>query len=318
MYKNEIRDLLSNKDKEIFDKIENHFLLGATNHIKAIGDMIQNISENPNYSLEESKNKIKKIAMYYINTRGKASKAIINAICIMIKDIDSKNSSTEIIKQKNSYFLDNEKNKKKILEYAVNISKKFQTIMCYDYSSMVEAFLIELSKDNKNRTIYIPESRIINGGEPFIKSIINLNYDIKFIPDCSVFYFMNLCEACYMGAETIYPDGTGFNTTGSDLIGLVCNYLHKPLYFITPMIKLDTNFFHGIEKKTVIDDLKEKMTCNWKITNIEKIDFNVPELIGVKSDFIEAFITEYGIIPAKQMYSVANNYAKLLNKGDQL
>ena len=30
----------------------------------------------------------------------------------------------------------------------------------------------------------------------------------------------------FMGAETLYADGTGFNTTGSDIVGLICNYYH--------------------------------------------------------------------------------------------
>ncbi|MGY3778776.1 IF-2B domain-containing protein [Isobaculum melis] len=319
MEKIEMRELLNLEDQFIFDQIENHELLGATNHIAAIGVMMEHLAMDQEKSLEEIKTAIKKLAKYYINTRGKASQAITSAILLMIQGIEAQKTAQGIIDTKNQYFVDTEKNKEKLLSYAVNLSKKYTTIMCYDYSSTVENFLKALAKDQQMRTIYIPESRVINGGKPYIEPLVALNYQIKFIPDCAIFYYMDECEACFMGAETFYPDGTGFNTLGSDLVGLVCDYFHKPLYFITPMIKLDGKAQFGIEKKLVIDDLEHKMTKEWAENSYqEKIDFKVPELIGVESRFIHSFITEYGVVPAKQMYSVAKEYMESIYGGVSL
>ncbi|WP_312259335.1 hypothetical protein, partial [Megamonas funiformis] len=180
----------------------------------------------------------------------------------------------------------------------------------------VEKFLINLSKDNISRKLFIPESRIIDGGYPFIKKLYSIkNYDIHFIPDCSLFHFMKNVDACFMGAETLYADGTGFNTTGSDIVGLICNYYHIPLYFLTPMIKLDTRSIEGFHKELVIDDLYIKLTKNWDLDiNKNNIQFKTPELVPVNPNFIYAYITEYGIIPANQMYNIALNYINNLQK----
>ena len=106
--KEHIRSLLSSNDQIIFDQIENHTLLGASNHIKAIGTMIENLANSDN-TPDQIIHNIKLVCNYYIQTRGKASQAISNAIFIMISNIDKINlNSSEfrinIINNKNNYF----------------------------------------------------------------------------------------------------------------------------------------------------------------------------------------------------------------------
>lgn len=317
-----IRELLVEEDKIIYDQIEKHILLGANNHIIAIGNMIENIMLKKNIDNFEKKEQVKKVCQYYISTRGQASQAITNAIYKMINNIDtvditSEVFTTEIIKNKNMYFNENKKNLDKILEYAVNISKKFDSILVYDYSSTVEKFLIKLSEDRKERILYIPESRVINGGKPFLSSAVNTKkYNIHFIPDCAIAYYMKNIDACYMGAETMYTDGSCFNTLGSDIVGILCDYYKVPLYFLTPMIKLDSRAVYGIEKKLVMDDLKDKFSEILEKKYMEKgINFIVPELVKVESKYIAAIITEKGVIPANQMFHIANEYYNELREG---
>ena len=65
---------------------------------------------------------------------------------------------------------------------------------------LLKNFLINLSKDNISRKLFIPESRIIDGGYPFIKKLYSIkNYDIHFIPDCSLFHFMKKCRCLFYG-----------------------------------------------------------------------------------------------------------------------
>ena len=65
----------------------------------------------------------------------------------------------------------------------------------------------------------------------------------------------------------------------------------------------------------VIDDLYIKLTKNWDLDiNKDNIQFKTPELVPVNPNFIYAYITEYGIIPANQMYNIALNYINNLQK----
>lgn len=317
-----IRDLLVNEDKIIFDKIENHTLLGANNHIQAIGNMIENIVLKKDINNIEKKDQIKKVCQYYISTRGQASQAITNAIYKMLGNIDTVNPSSEnfidnVLNNKNLYFNENKENIIKILKYSVEASKKYNSILIYDYSSTVEKFLIELAKDGVERILYIPESRVINGGKPFLVPALNTQkYKIHFIPDCAIAYYMKNIDACYMGAETMYADGSCFNTLGSDIVGILCKHYNVSLYFLTPMIKLDYRSVYGFEKELVMDNLKNKfLKILGEDFSNKTIDFIVPELVKVESKYITAIITEEGIIPANQMFNIATKYYENLRKG---
>ena len=162
------------------------------------------------------------------------------------------------------------------------------------------------------KTIYIAESRVINGGKPFVKPCIEAGHQIHFIPDASLMYYMKECDGAFMGAESIYPDGTGFNTTGSDIVGLICDYYKKPLYFISPLIKLDVRPVYGKEKTIVINDLKDKLQDVADPDNHKDIDYYTPELLGVCPEHIKGFITEKGVIPSIQLYDTAMQYIKEL------
>ena len=202
------------------------------------------------------------------------------------------------------------------VSYAVEIGNRMSAIMVYDYSSSVEAFL---RKINGPKRIYIPESRVINGGAPFVQPCLEAGHQIHFIPDASMMYYMKSCDGVFMGAESIYPDGTGFNTTGSDIVGLLCDYFHVPLYFISPLIKLDVRPVYGKEKCTVINDLRSKLEPVANPKQVKgTIDYTAPELLAVSQGFIKAFITEQGVIPATQMYDISMKYIKELRGADDV
>ena len=195
----------------------------------------------------------------------------------------------------------------------MKLAEPMSRIFVYDYSSTVEKFLRSLQKNNKPYEIYIAESRVIDGGKPFVRACLESGYKIKFIPEASMMYYLKDCDGAFMGAETFYPDGTGFNTTGSDIVGLICDYYKIPLYFLTPLIKVDIRPLTGGRKNLVYKDLHEKLSYNWeKDLDTENINFVTPELLGVDPKFIRAFVTEKGVVPAGSMYELSVQYSKEL------
>lgn len=320
--KNEIRNILPESMRKTFDDITEQRILGASNHIAMVGDMIEALVQRGVQEKRETTQvieEIKKVTGYFIETRGEASQAVSNAIYLMIrnitswKEMDMKTAAEHILKTKDDYKKTAAEAVCQSVSYAVRLAEDMEKIFVYDYSSTVEKFLRGLKENKKQYEIYIAESRIIDGGRPFLKACQESGHKIKFIPEASMMYFLKECDGAFMGAETFYPDGTGFNTTGSDIVGLICQYYGVPLYFLTPMIKLDIRPVVGKKKNLVYDDLKEKLSENWeKDVDKETIDFITPELVGVKPEFIQAFVTEQGVIPSGQMYSVSMEYSRKL------
>ncbi len=318
----DIRDMLPESAREAFDSIVEQRVLGAGNHISLIGDMIEEIGKRgaaEHRPVSQVIEEVLALADFFIATRGEASQAVSNAVLLMIHGIrscaamDIEEAAARIIEIKDAYARTAAEAVKQCAAYGVKLARTMDRIFVYDYSSTVEKFLSGLSENGKRYDIYIAESRIMDGGKPFVKACQNAGHKIKFIPDASIMYYLKECDGAFMGAETFYPDGTGFNTTGSDMVGLICWYYRIPLYFLTPMIKLDIRPAYGGKKKLVYDDMKDKLTAAWEYgADKEGIDFITPELVGVEPEFIRAFITEKGVIPAGQMYGISMEYSRKL------
>lgn len=319
----EVRDYLIEDDKILFDNIESHKILGATKHIEIIGSMLLN-STNKSFEKDHSAETLKKIiesiSSFYIQTRGVASKAITNSILLMIKGIKENDGSPKhivetLIANIKAYEVDSKKNSEKTISIASEELREYKKIFLYDYSSTVEKSIITLAEKVEKLHIFIAESSSINGGEPYLSLLNQKNIIIDFFPDSAIYHKLKECDVCLMGAETFYADGTGFNTIGSDMVGVLCNRLDIPLYFITPMIKLDIDKIFGLRKKLVYLDLKNKLINLDKVIDASRVNSVIPELIAVDPRDIYAFITESGVIPSNQLFGISLEYSQYL-KGD--
>lgn len=324
--KSRARDLLPKKSQSLFDDITEQRVLGASKHIVMIGDMIQAIAEEGerrSRSIEDIIDDVLTVTQFFIETRGEANQAINNAIDIMIKGIakvkklEYQVAIDHIIKQKDSYLHGANRNFKHVITFATDLVKPMQTIMVFDYSSTVNAFLKKARVNEEDLTVIIPESRSIDGGHGFVQTCHNAGHHVTFIPDAAIMYFLKECDAAFMGVETFFPDGTAFNTTGSDIVGLVCKTFHIPLYILTPLIKVDVRPVYGYKKVLVKNDLRERLTAHWDGENKDKTDFICPELLGVDPCYITAYITEQGIIPAKQLFNISMDYYSKLKGAGQ-
>lgn len=320
--KEKARNALPKHVLKDFDDITTQRVLGASKHITMIGNMIEAIAMDgkKRNTLDELIMRIDEVCKYFIATRGEASQAITNAIYQMTKGLqtyserESLDSIVEkIIQVKNAYKKQNAQAIEQAVAYAVAIGNRMEQILIYDYSSTVESFLRKL---DAGKTIYIAESRVIDGGRPFLKPCLESGHSIHYIPDASLMYYIKDCDGAFMGAESIYPDGTGFNTTGSDIVGLACAYHKKPLYFITPLIKLDIRPVFGKEKTIVMNDVRDKLLDSQSSISDNMIDCHTPELLGVCPEHIKAYICEKGVIPSNQLYTIAIKYMKELRGDD--
>lgn len=314
MKKEEIRILLNDEMKQRFDDITLSRVLGANKQIDLIIEMIVSILDDTTLSKEELISNIKSVAYFFQETRGQNSRAIYNAIALFLSNLDEVSEHNIVIeKMKNgiqSYHEKSLNDTKKIVEFATSICENLHTIMIFDYSSTVNEFVKGLKHE---MTIYIPESRALNGGKPFVKDAVEGNHKVHFIPDTTIFHFLKECDAAFMGAETIYPDGTVFNTIGSDLVAVSCKYQGVPFYALTPLMKIDVRPVYGhIRLSPMSYDFKSRLASDWDEELSDRINFEGIKLISVKPELITAIICEEGIIPSTSLFEIAMNYNRKL------
>lgn len=314
--KEEIRALLPQTAQKKFDDIITSRVLGANTHIRLIGEIMVDIANDSVLNGREIREHIVKTAQYFKDTRGQQSRAIYNAINYFTKGFEELINKEKrdivhiIISQVQQYAKQANHNIEKLISYGVTLCEKMDTIMVFDYSSTVDTFLKALPA---GKHIYIPESRALDGGKPFVETAVQAGHDVHFIPDTTMLFALKKCQAAFMGAETFYPDGTVFNTIGSDILAVLCEYLRKPLYVLTPFIKVDTRSIYGyIRLSPMPFDYSCRLAKDWEKPIKDKVDFSGFKLLEIPSKQITAFISEKGIIPAAAMYTNALLYAKSL------
>lgn len=320
-----IKELLPEKEQKLFDDIVGQKVLGASKHIQMIGQMFVGLAdqaEKISGSTKTLREELHEVGVFFKRTRGEASQAVSNAVDMMLSqmgDLEEKTLEEAVLKVHQSvefYALQSERNMEKAIGYAVEIGRNMKKIMVFDYSSTVNAFLVMLGKETAGTEVYIPESRTINGGYAFVPTALKAGMKVHFIPDAAMMYYLKDCDGAFFGAETFYADGTTFNTTGSDLVGLVCKTYQVPLYVLTPMMKLDIRPVYGFRREPVINNLKGRLLlAGFTKEELEQVDFQCPELIPVEPEYIKGVITELGVIPAGAMYPMALDYNKLLSQG---
>ena len=286
----ETRSCLPESVKQSFDDIVSGRSLGASNHIKMISHMYAEIAkENDEATAKEY---IEKVGQFFKKTRGESSYAIVNAlekVEKLIENSSEENYAVRVESAINTYFAQADQDVEKILLYTDRLLKDKNTVMIYDYSSTVEKAVAKCSHKLK---VYIPESRVINGGFPFVEGIVNAGHEVCFIPDASMLTVLDEVDIAFIGAETFYSDGTAFNTVGSDILAELCMYHNVPYYVLTPMLKNDIRAMYGIYKPVLTKDLVDTMAKNWKNELKEKVNFTSIELVGVDPKWITGYVTE--------------------------
>ena len=312
--KEAIRAMLPPSAIDDFDDIVVPRVLGATKHIKLIYSIINKITVVSG-DLNTCLRNIEDVCVFFKETRGKSSYAIVNALnefLSKLKDVNEDGYKDHIVGITSELIEEMLKSVDLCVKYARSISKDFKRIMVYDYSSTVDLFIKEL--DPKIELV-VPESRSINGGYPFLKSA-SLHSRCRYVVDAGMFEEMKCCDAVFIGAETFFPNGDVFNTIGSDVAALIANYFHVPYYVLTPLIKVDSRAIYGEGKSMILKDLSNKIGKDFDVELKNMIDFTAYECVKIDRHFVNSYITEFGIFSPEELLGVIGaNKPFYLKKG---
>ena len=308
--------MLNGKAQNLFDDITFSRVLGASKHTKMIGEMLLSIVDEKDTDCRKTVERIQTVADYFRETRGQNSRAIYNAINIMLggAKLQEPASVEELYIQMHnridSFGQKSKENTKTAVSYAAALCKQWQTILIFDYSSTIDAFVQALDHP---MTVVIPESRALDGGRPFVQNALNAGHKVKFIPDTTMMEALRSCDAAFTGAETMYPDGSVFNTIGTDIMGVLCKEMGIPLYVVSPLIKVDPRPVEGYVRLAPMPfDYSVRLAEKWPETLRQAVDFSGIKLVKIPAQYITAIISEAGIVPAGAFFGVAMDYNKSL------
>lgn len=317
--KAEIRALLTGDAVNLFDDIDQSRVLGANAQIGLMQSMMRNLIEHHgDDDLDALREHVRALVEYYKETRGQNSRAIYNALGLMTarafaSDVQDRAVFEQVLLEDiNSFRRRNDASVGRLVEFAVNTCALCSRVMCFDYSSTVDAFIRALPEHVE---VSIPESRALNGGAPFLSGAVASGRKVRFIPDTCMMDELFSCDAAFIGAETIYADGTTFNTIGSDILATLCHHMGKPFYVLTPLLKLDLRAVFGTRRLRPMEfDYRCRLEGAMPPELAEHVDCGGIKLVSVPGDLVTAVICERGVIPSSGLFPIALEYGRTLGE----
>lgn len=312
-----IRNYLTEEGAEHFDDIYFKRKLGATPNIRSISHMYMDVAQ---YALKhglESKDiihRIQDITSFFELLRGDSSYAITAAMKILTQGLENylerpvEETSRHIVDINMAYEEEASGWTRLIREYGYQVIRDKESMLLYDYSSLAGAIIDEAAKHGHIMDLYVPESRFLDGGLPFVRDGVRNGHRVHFFPDAAIMYFMKLAEVALMGAETFFPNGDMANTIGSELVALACKRYEKPLYVPTSLIKMDTRAIQGTGRKLLYRDLGGKLASYWSDELSGQVDFVCPNLDVAPAQMITGYITERGVLPPMALFGECRTY----------
>ncbi|MHC1716992.1 MAG: translation initiation factor eIF-2B [Candidatus Dojkabacteria bacterium] len=204
--------------------------------------------------------------------------------------------------------------KKELITKSEKALEKFSKVLTHCHSSTAVSLIKSIAQGDKDFEAICTETRPLFQGRITAKSLLEGGIKTTMIADSAVESFIigrgsSPVEVIFLGCDEILGDGSAINKIGSWGIGMASHYVKKPLYVVTPSLKLDCNGMVDNNKIEVRED-KELWSDAPKGLDIFNPAFEI-----IDKELITGYITELGIIEPKDIVdSVTNKYPWIVNK----
>ncbi len=193
--------------------------------------------------------------------------------------------------------------KKNIVEKSKNYLRNYDRIFTHCHSSTVEILIKELSQGDKDFEVVCTETRPRLQGRITAKNLVNAGIKTTMITDSAADSFIinrgNVrIDAVFIGCDQITKGGYVLNKIGSWSIAMSAHYADKPVYIISPLLKIDeSSYTRDIEIEVREDsEIWPDAPKGLEIYN--------PAFEIVDNVLITGFITEFGIVKPTEVDAV--------------
>jgi len=212
------------------------------------------------------------------------------------ENIDFK-SNVSLILKKISYLLRKSREDiEKISTIGANRIVHGDIIITTTYSKTIMKIFERALAQDKKFEVYVAESRPGDDGKIIASKLSKMNIPVTLIVDSAMRYFMKDVTKAFLGAEAVAANGAVISKVGSSLLALVAHEARVRVFVASSTLKLSYETIFGelikiphAPERTIIDEeIKRKIG--------EKLKVEIPLLDVIPPEYVDAIITEYGVI----------------------
>lgn len=212
---------------------------------------------------------------------------------------DTKSAAKAVVELANSYVKLLEDSKQKIVTHGVELCKHADVVFTHCHSSTAEAIIAGINSDHKVKAINT-ETRPLYQGRITSKNLLKAGVETIMIVDSAAPYFIKddsflPVDVVFLGADQVSVNGDALNKVGSFSMGLSAYFASKPLYVVTPSLKLDLS--------TIYNPIKIELRKDEEVwpDAPEGLDIINPAFDMVPHQFITGYITEFGLVKPEEL-----------------
>ena len=119
----------------------------------------------------------------------------------------------------------------------------------------------------KSIRVWITESRPGSEGIETARALLELGFHVTLVPDMAAATFMNQVDFVVVGADTVLPDGSVVNKSGTSMLALAAKRAGIPLYVVADAFKFSPADRVSLEEKSP-DEITRFSHPNLRIRNL--------------------------------------------------
>lgn len=213
----------------------------------------------------------------------------------------------EFVRLCNEYLAIIEKSKSELLKKNTLNMTNFDKVLTHCHSSTAVSLIKAISKGDHNFEAVCTETRPRFQGRKTAKSLLEGGVKTTLIGDSAAESFVIgrgsvPIDAIFIGCDQITAKGHTINKIGSWGIAMAAYYAGKPLYVVTPLLKIDPDSF----METVKIEVRENSEL-WEDAPKGLHMYN-PAFEIVDNILITGYLTEFGMILPDNVGKVTKEY----------
>ncbi len=213
----------------------------------------------------------------------------------------------EFVRLCDEYLAIIEKSKSELLKKNTSNMTNFDKVLTHCHSSTAVSLIKGISRGDHNFEAVCTETRPRFQGRKTAKSLLEAGVKTTLIGDSAAEGFVIgrgsvPIETVFIGCDQITAEGHTINKIGSWGIAMAAYYAGKPLYVVTPLLKIDPDSF----METVHIEVRETKEL-WEEAPKGLHLYN-PAFEIVDSVLIAGYITEFGVILPENIGKVTKEH----------
>lgn len=193
--------------------------------------------------------------------------------------------------------------KRAIIDNGISHVKYLKNVLTHCHSSTAVSVIKEIAKGKELFEVVCTETRPLMQGRISAKSFLEEGISTTLLADSAVESFIVgrgsvPIEAVFIGSDQITLSGSCINKIGSWGIAFTSYFAKKPVYVVSPLLKIEP----GIKKGNIEIEVRENKEL-WEDAPSDLKIYN-PAFEIVDSSIITAYMTEFGILHPREIADI--------------